>query len=263
MTRYALCIEYDGTGYSGWQRQHHSSSVQEEIEVALGRVADQPITVVASGRTDAGVHAWQQCAHFDTDKVREDKAWVMGVNANLPRDISIRSVTRVSDDFHARYSTVDRTYRYLVLNRTSRSALRHQRVAVVHQALDAQRMHHAAQSLVGEHDFSSFRAAGCQAKHARREISAISVARRSDMIVFQVSGNAFLHNMVRIIVGSLMKVGSNAEPVDWLAALLALQDRTKAGKTAAASGLYFLGPTYNAHFSIPHWRDSVPAELLL
>ena len=165
MNKYALCIEYDGTRYSGWQRQHHSKSVQESVEQALSIVADQPVTLIASGRTDAGVHALHQCAHFQTDRSREDKAWVLGVNANLPSDIAVRSVTPVSDDFHARYSTVDRSYRYLILNRVSRSALCHQRVAVVHQPLDDIRMHRIAQCLVGEHDFSSFRAAGCQAKH--------------------------------------------------------------------------------------------------
>ena len=261
MNKYALCIEYDGTRYSGWQRQHHSKSVQECLEHALSIVADQPVTLVASGRTDAGVHALQQCAHFKTDRSREDKAWVLGVNANLPNDIAVRSVTPVSDDFHARYSTVDRSYRYLILNRVSRSALCHQRVAVVHQPLDDIRMNRIAQCLVGEHDFSSFRAAGCQAKHARREIFSIAVNRRNDVLELQIRGNAFLHNMVRIIVGSLIRIGDGTAPDDWLATVLNLRDRTKAGKTAAACGLYFLGPTYQSRYGIPHWKDAITDSL--
>ena len=169
MNKYALCIEYDGTHYSGWQRQHHSKSVQECLERALSMVADQPITLVASGRTDAGVHALQQCAHFKTDRSREDKAWVLGVNANLPNDIAVRSVTPVGDDFHARYQACQRSYRYEILNLNTRSALLDRRVGLIHAPLDAERMHAAAQALVGEHDFSSFRAAGCQARHARRQ----------------------------------------------------------------------------------------------
>jgi len=261
MGKYALCIEYDGSRYSGWQRQHHSKSVQESIEKALSVVADEPVTLVASGRTDAGVHALQQCAHFETDRNREDKAWVLGVNANLPSDISVRSVTAVSEDFHARYSTLDRTYRYLILNRVSRSALRHQRVAVVHQPLDEQRMHNVSQCLVGEHDFTSFRAAGCQAKHARREVLSIAVRRRNDLVEVQICGNAFLHNMVRIIVGSLVRVGDGTESDNWLASTLSLRDRTRAGKTAAACGLYFLGPRYQSGFGIPHWKDAIPSDL--
>ncbi len=263
MNKYALCIEYDGSRYSGWQRQHHSQSVQENVERALSIVADESVTLVASGRTDAGVHALQQCAHFETDRDRQDKAWVLGVNANLPSDISVRSVTAVGEDFHARYSTVDRTYRYLILNRVSRSALRHQRVAVVHQPLDEQQMHSAAQCLVGEHDFSSFRAAGCQAKHARREIFSIDVKRRNDVVQVQVCGNAFLHNMIRIIVGSLIRVGDGTESGDWLAATLGQRDRTRAGKTVAACGLYFLGPRYQACYGIPHWQDAIPADLFM
>lgn len=258
MKKYALCIEYDGSRYSGWQRQHHSKSVQENVERALSIVADEPVTVVACGRTDAGVHALQQCAHFVTDRRREHKAWVLGVNANLPDDISVRSVTQVDEDFHARYSTVDRSYRYLILNAVARSALRHRRVAVVHQPLDEQSMHLAAQCLVGEHDFSSFRAAGCQASHARREIFSIAVSRHNDVVEFQVCGNAFLHNMIRIIVGSLIRVGDGTESADWLKVLLEQRDRTRAGKTADACGLYFLGPVYPARYGIPHWQDAKP-----
>ncbi len=259
MTRYALGVEYDGSAYCGWQRQDHSPSVQQVVESAISRVADEAITVSASGRTDTGVHAWQQCVHFDSTRTRQLKAWVMGVNANLPDDVSVRHVTEVSDDFHARYSTLGRTYRYWILNSTARSALQRSRVGVVHRELNAETMHGAAQSLVGEHDFTSFRAAGCQAKHAVREITAVSVSRYNRHVMVQIEGNAFLHNMVRIIVGSLIAVGAGDESAGWIAALLQARDRRLAGATATAQGLYFMGPHYHTDFGIPHWRDSLPA----
>ena len=259
MTKYALIIEYVGSRYSGWQRQHHSPSVQEEIEKALSAVADDAITIVASGRTDAGVHAYAQCAHFETDKKRDNKAWVLGVNAKLPPDISIRSVTRVGSDFHARYSTIGRSYRYLILNRSSRSALMHQRVSVIYQPLDTDRMNVAAQSLVGEHDFTSFRAAGCQAKHAVREIRSVSVQRYNEQVQIEVVGNAFLHNMIRIIAGSLIRVGSGLESESWLGDVLLARDRTRAGVTAVPHGLYFMGPDYAPEFRIPDWRNALTA----
>lgn len=259
MTKFALAIEYDGSRYSGWQRQHHSSTVQEEIENALSEVADEEIIVTASGRTDAGVHAYAQCAHFETDRQRDHKAWVLGVNTKLPADISIRSATVVSDDFHARHSTVERCYRYLILNRSSRSALMHKRAAVIYQPLDTQSMNLAVQCLVGEHDFTSFRAAGCQAKHAVREIRAVSVQRFNEQVQIEVIGNAFLHNMIRIIVGSLIRVGDGQESVPWLKDLLVARDRTLAGVTAVPHGLYFMGPDYPPEFGIPSWRSSLPA----
>lgn len=263
MTKFALTVEYDGSRYSGWQRQHHSPSIQEQLEKALTAVADEPIVVTASGRTDAGVHAYAQCAHFETDRQREHKAWVLGVNAKLPADISIRSATPVSDDFHARYSTVGRSYRYLILNRSSRSALLNKRAAVIYQSLDTERMHEAAQCLVGEHDFSSFRAAGCQAKHAVREIRSVAVERQNEQLQIEVVGNAFLHNMIRIIVGSLIRVGAQQESLTWMQEVLQARDRTLAGATAVPHGLYFMGPDYPAAFGIPDWRSSLPHVAML
>ncbi len=261
MNKFALAIEYDGTAYSGWQRQHHSTTIQQQLEIALSKVADDDVVLVASGRTDAGVHAWQQCAHFETSARRDLKAWVLGVNAQLPADISVRSATPVSEDFHARYSTLDRTYRYLLLNQNSRSALLHRRVAVVYQPLDAERMQRAAQCLVGEHDFTSFRAAGCQAKHPRREIFSVTVTRRNLQVDVQITGNAFLHNMIRIIIGSLVRVGTGAERVEWLSEVLHARDRTLAGATSVAAGLYFMGPRYAPEHNIPLWSDSLPVGL--
>ena len=257
MARYALGIEYDGSGYCGWQRQDHSPSVQQVLEEALSKVADETVVVTASGRTDSGVHAWQQCVHFSSDQSRPSKAWVMGVNAHLPNDVSVRHVTSVSDDFHARHSTRGRTYRYIILNHTARSALQHQRVGVVYRGLNESSMQQAGQALVGEYDFTSFRAAGCQAKHAVREITGVTVQRFNRYVMVQIEGNAFLHNMVRIIVGSLISVGVGEQPVDWLGSLLDARDRTLAGATAVPDGLYFMGPHYDDSFCIPHWRDSL------
>lgn len=258
MARYALILEYDGSRYCGWQRQSHSASVQQCVEEAVSEVANQQVTLVASGRTDTAVHAFAQCAHFDTSAVREHKAWVLGVNAILPADVSVRSVTQVGDNFHARHSTVGRSYRYVILNRSSRSALMADRLAVIYQQLDHQLMHQAAQCLVGEHDFSSFRAAGCQARHAMREIRSIEVSRDRHRVTIEITGNAFLHNMVRIIVGSLIMIGTGRQSVRWLSDVLAAKDRTKAGTTAVPHGLYFMGPDYAPEFAIPDWRDSLP-----
>ncbi len=258
MQRYALGVEYDGSAYCGWQRQHHSPSVQQALEEALGHVADEQVVVNASGRTDTAVHAWQQCVHFDTSRVRELKAWVLGVNAHLPADISVRHATLVSDQFHARHSTVGRTYRYVILNHATRSALMHNRAAVVNQPLQERLMHEAAQSLIGEHDFTSFRAAGCQAKHAVREVTGIAVERFNHHLVVQVEGNAFLQNMVRIIVGSLVAVGKGEQKPDWIETVLAKRDRTLAGATAVPQGLFFMGPHYHERFGVPHWSEYLP-----
>jgi len=258
MAKYALGVEYNGSAYCGWQRQAHSPSIQQTLEEALCIVANEEVVVHASGRTDTGVHAWQQCVHFSCDQSRELKAWVMGVNAHLPDDISVRNVVEVDDDFHARYSTLGRTYRYLILNHPARSALQHQRVGVVFQHLNDALMHEEAQALVGEHDFTSFRAAGCQAKHAVREITAVTVSRHNQHVMVQIEGNAFLHNMVRIIVGSLIGVGTGDQSAGWMASVLQARDRTLAGTTAVASGLYFMGPHYDEAFGIPHWGDSLP-----
>lgn len=259
MARYALGVEYDGSAYCGWQRQSHSASVQQVLEEALCKVADEEVTVSASGRTDSGVHAWQQCAHFETAQPRELKAWVMGVNAHLPNNVSVRNVTRVNDNFHARYSTLGRTYRYWILNHPARSALQHQRVGVVYRELNEAAMHNAAQVLVAEHDFSSFRAAGCQAKHAVREITGIKVCRQNRLVMVQIEGNAFLHNMVRIIVGSLIDIGTGEQSQDWLSSVLLARDRTLAGATAVPHGLYFMGPHYDPDFGIPNWWESLPS----
>jgi len=254
--RIAAVIEYRGTRYSGWQFQDHTNSVQDELEKALAFVANEPVRVVCAGRTDAGVHALGQVVHWDTEVVRPDHGWRMGANNKLPDDIAIQWVGQVDDDFHARYQAVERSYRYYILNRSSRSATAAGLVTLERRPLDAEAMHRAVQALLGEHDFSSFRAAGCQANHAVRTLKRVSVRRQGDVVCFEVLGNAFLHNMIRIIVGNLISVGCGDEPESFIAELLAKQDRTKGRTTAKPDGLYFVGPRYPPEAGIPAPGDS-------
>jgi tRNA pseudouridine38-40 synthase len=249
--RLAVGIEYAGTRYAGWQRQDHAPSVQAEVERALGQVADHPVTIVCAGRTDAGVHALGQVVHFDTTAVRAPRGWLLGANVHLPSDVALSWVMPVADDFHARYWALARTYRYLVLNRPTRSPLAAERVCQWRTPLDAARMHAALQTLVGEHDFSAFRAAECQAQVAVRRLERISVEREGDLIVFEVTANAFLHHMVRNIVGSALPVGEGVRDAGWLAALLAGRERRVAGPTAPPGGLYLAAVEYPPAAGIP------------
>ncbi|MDO6459430.1 tRNA pseudouridine(38-40) synthase TruA [Granulosicoccaceae sp. 1_MG-2023] len=255
--RYALAVEYDGAAFCGWQFQKHCVSVQEVVERALSIVADEPVQVVCSGRTDAGVHARAQVVHFDCSAERPDRAWLMGANANMQGRVAIHWGQRVADDFHARYSACGRRYRYVILNRVARPGLARGQVGWVYPRLDHEAMHAAAQALVGEFDFTSFRAAGCQARHAVREIFAIRVSREGDYVYVDIAANAFLHNMVRIIVGSLIRVGKGEAPVSWIGELLQLRDRTAGGVTAVPDGLYFLGAWYPERFGIPDFSQAV------
>ncbi len=250
-SRIALVIEYDGSGFSGWQRQAHAPSVQEAVEAALSRVADHPVQVVCAGRTDAGVHATAQVAHFDTTAQRPLHAWVLGANSHLPRSVSVLSAHEVGGAFHARYSAVRRAYRYVFQCRRARPALLQDRVAWTHHRLDAERMHEAAQPLVGEHDFSAFRAVACQAAHPVREIHAVRVQRSGELVLIDVEANAFLHHMVRIVAGTLLSVGAGERSTDWPAELLAGGDRTRSGITAPACGLYLTRVAYPEAFSLP------------
>lgn len=249
--RFAACIEYDGTPFYGWQRLAHAPTVQEHVEQALSTVAAHPVSVVCAGRTDSGVHGLGQIIHFDTDAQRPERGWLFGCNAHLPDAIALRWIQPVVDTFHARFSAFARRYRYVILNRLARPALLQNRVYWQHGRLDAEAMHLAAQVLVGEQDFSSFRAAGCQASHAIREIHSVQVTRTGDFLYVDIVANAFLHHMVRNIVGSLVKVGAGEHPVTWMAELLAWRDRTKAGMTAPAAGLYFVHVAYPAEFGLP------------
>jgi tRNA pseudouridine38-40 synthase len=249
--KFAACIEYDGTPFYGWQRLSHGPTVQENVERALSQVAAHPVSVVCAGRTDTGVHGIGQVIHFETDAVRPERGWLFGTNAHLPDSVAMRWIQPVADEFHARFSARSRRYRYIILNRAARPALLHKRVCWQQSPLDAHAMHAAAQVLIGEQDFSSFRAAGCQARHAMREIISLQVSRAGDFVYVDIVANAFLHHMVRNIVGSLLKVGAGERPVAWMADLLALRDRTQAGMTAVAAGLYFVHVDYPETFNLP------------
>lgn len=250
--RVALGIEYDGSGFSGWQLQGHDErTVQAAVEAALGKVAAHPVRVVCAGRTDSGVHAVGQVVHFDTTALREPRNWVLGANVNLPPQVAVTWAKTVPDDFHARFSAVSRSYRYLILNRTTRSSLWAGRATWVHRPLDAGRMHAAAQALVGTHDFSSYRALGCQARSPVRTLHRIAVERHGEIIGLRVHANAFLHHMIRNIAGVLLAIGRGERPVEWAAEVLALRDRTLGGVTAPPDGLYFERAWYPDAFAIP------------
>jgi tRNA pseudouridine38-40 synthase len=254
MARIAIGIEYDGSAYSGWQTQPHARSVQGELEAALSRVADHPVAMTAAGRTDAGVHALAQVAHFDSDAARPLQAWVLGANAESAADVSVLWAHPVSEDFHARFSALSRTYVYRVLNRPMRPALDRERLCWRRRTLDAERMHEAAQALLGDHDFSSFRAAQCQSSTSMRRLLEISVTRCGEIIEIRVRANAFLHHMVRNIAGTLLAVGCGDRAPGWVDEVLAVRDRTRAGVTAPPQGLYFAGVEYPSGFGLPSVR---------
>jgi tRNA pseudouridine38-40 synthase len=225
--------------------------VQASLEQALSFVAAESIEVTCAGRTDAGVHGRCQVVHFDTTVQRDLRGWVLGACSNLPSSVAVLWAKVMPDDFHARFSARSRRYRYTILNRAIRPALDARYVAWERQPLDAEHMHVAAQALIGEHDFSAFRAISCQAAHARREIKRLSVRREGEQVIVEIEANAFLHHMVRNIVGSLLLVGRGEQPVAWMAELLAGRNREVAGPTAAASGLTFIGPRYEHHWGLP------------
>ena len=240
MPRIAVALEYDGAQFAGWQTQQAGvSSVQETAEAAFSRIADEPVSLVCAGRTDAGVHAVGQVAHFDTKALRGERGWVLGANSNLPDSVSVRWARAVPGHFHARYSAEARTYRYFVLNRLGRSALAMHRATLVYRPLDVERMRAAAGLLLGEHDFSAFRAAECQARSPIRRLAALNVERQGDRVVIEATANAFLQHMVRNLVGLLLEVGIGKAPPEWAAEVLASRDRTRNAATAPASGLYF------------------------
>jgi tRNA pseudouridine38-40 synthase len=249
--RLAVGIEYHGGGYSGWQQQTEAASVQGALEQALSRVADEPIQVVCAGRTDAGVHARAQVIHFDTQAQRSPRAWLLGGNSYLPRDISLRWVQPVPDDFHARFSALARSYRYLILNRATRSALAEGRALVVFQQLDLPAMQAGAQWLIGEHDFSAFRSSECQARSPVRQLRALLVQRSGDWLAIDVTANAFLHHMVRNIVGLLLVIGQQRADPERARQQLESRSRSAGEATAAAHGLYLWRVDYAAQFGLP------------
>lgn len=258
--RIAVGLEYEGTRYAGWQTQPSAEAVQLLAERALGKVAAEAVGLVCAGRTDAGVHARGQVAHFDTGATRSMRAWTLGANSELPRDISISWVRPVPAHFHARYSAEARTYRYLILNRAARSGLLAHRATWIHRALDVEPMAQAAAVLEGEHDFSAFRAAECQAKSPIRRMERLTVTREGDWLAIEATANAFLHHMVRNIAGLLIRIGKGDAPPSWAAEVLAGRDRRLSAATAPADGLYFWHVRYPAAFLIPPPScDMIPA----
>tara|TARA_B110000914_G_scaffold205237_1_gene200221 strand:+ start:2583 stop:3410 length:828 start_codon:yes stop_codon:yes gene_type:complete len=251
--RIALGIEYDGSPYSGWQKQKfpQQETVQEYIETALSKVADSNVVVSCAGRTDAGVHATCQVVHFDTEIDRGAKAWTQGVNSMLPRTIRVVWSRTQEDDFHARFSALSRRYLYLMYQRETQSAMLHGRASYTRRELDEVSMHAAAQHFLGEQDFTSFRAAGCQSKTAMRNVMHANVYRRGGFLIFDVKANAFLQHMVRNMMGSLLQVGRGDKGPAWIAELLSLQDRARAAPTALPDGLYLVGVEYPQSCDLP------------
>lgn len=249
--RIAAIIEYDGSSFSGWQRQVHARSVQAVVEEALSRVADEPIQVTVAGRTDAGVHALAQAIHFDTSATRSEYSWVRGANSNLPNDAALLWAGEVDAGFHARYSATGRHYHYVILNRLVRPTYLARRVTHEYRPLDVARMQNGARHLIGEHDFTSFRAAECQAKNPVRALRALEVTRHGELVHLRAYANAFLQHMVRNIAGVLMTIGSGEREPEWAKEVLEARDRRQGGITAAPDGLYLKEIEYPEHFNIP------------
>ncbi len=249
--RLAVGIEYDGSSYFGWQTQPHAPNVQDTLDAALSAVADQPVGTVAAGRTDTGVHATGQVIHFDTLAERSERSWLLGANSNLPDDVNALWVRHVPGSFHARYSATGRVYRYLILNRPVRSALLRRRAWWVRDALDVRPMREAAELLLGEHDFSAYRAAACQSKTPVRDLRRLDIERSGEQIWLTCEANAFLHHMVRNLVGTLVRIGRGEERPQWAAELLEGRDRRLSGMTAPAVGLTLTAVHYPAGFGLP------------
>ncbi len=249
--RYALQIEYDGSRFHGWQSQPNGVTVQDHLQRALSIIAGSPVAATAAGRTDTGVHALAQVVHFDTEVNRPDQAWVRGVNTHLPQEIAVLWVQPVADDFHARFSALSRSYRYVLFNSPVRPALQHRRVGWYHRPLNDRAMNAAAARLLGEHDFSSFRSSQCQAKSPVKTMHVASVDRCGDYVIFNFQAGGFLHHMVRNIVGALLWVGYGRRESEWIAELLGLHERALAPPTFMPDGLYFTGVEYDGRWKLP------------
>lgn len=260
--RIALGLEYDGSRFLGWQTQPGGGTVQDSLQEAASAIAGEAISVVAAGRTDRGVHAREQVVHFDTEASRPRSAWVRGVNALLPSSVGVLWATPVDASFHARYSARARTYRYVLINRSVRPALLAGRAGWFHAPLDLDAMQEAARQLLGEHDFSAFRSAECQARSPVRTITTLRIERRGERIDFVVRANAFLHHMVRNVVGTLVYVGKGRYPPSWVKDLLATRDRARAAPTFAAEGLYLESIEYESRWGLPQGRSDLERLVL-
>ncbi|MDR2876876.1 MAG: tRNA pseudouridine(38-40) synthase TruA [Chromatiales bacterium] len=255
--RIALGIEYQGAAFCGWQSQSGVRTVQDCVERALAVVANAPVRTICAGRTDTGVHAFNQVVHFDPPTARAPRAWVFGANAHLPPDIAVRWALPVIDDFHARFSALRRHYRYIILDSRTRPAVMAGRVSWSFRALDELRMREAAAHLIGEHDFSSFRSYACQANHPVRTVYRLDVTRHGDLIMLDVVANAFLHHMVRNIAGVLMEIGSGRQPVEWSRTVLEARDRVRGGVTAPPEGLYLVRVEYPPEYGVRYEPETL------
>ncbi len=253
--RIVIGLEYRGQGFCGWQSQPRGCGVQDVLETAVSAIAGEKTAVAAAGRTDAGVHAALQIAHFDVGAERPLTAWVRGVNSHLPEGVAVLWARETDDSFHARFAAIQRGYRYVLLNHPVRPGLDAGRVGWHHRPLDADAMHRAASHLVGRHDFSAFRAAACQAKSPVKDLRRARVERRGDYLLCDFEADGFLHHMVRNIVGALVQVGAGIRPPVWLDELLASRDRTLAAPTFDPAGLYLSHVRYPAHFALPEHSD--------
>ncbi|MEK7991144.1 MAG: tRNA pseudouridine(38-40) synthase TruA [Thiotrichaceae bacterium] len=249
--RIAFGVEYDGSSYVGWQKQKNGLSVQERVEVAIAKVANHPVNVISAGRTDRGVHALGQVIHVDVEVERSAHSWILGTNANLPKDISILWAQAVDDNFHARFSAQARHYRYIITNRLSRPALHARQVTWEYRPLDIVKMQKAAQFLMGQHDFTSYRTVACQAHNPVRTILYLNLSQQHDHIYLDISANAFLHHMVRNIAGVLLDIGSGIKPPEWAKEVLDARDRKQASATAPEHGLYLYKVDYPAPYQFP------------
>ncbi len=249
--RIALGVEYDGSPFSGWQSQPDASTIQDTLQAALNRIAGKSISIIAAGRTDAGVHALEQVVHFDTSIERPISAWVRGTNSMLPDSIAVLWAHPVPDEFHARFSAHARSYRYLLINRQVRCAVQHGKAGWFHTPLDVEKMIDAAQYLLGEHDFSAFRSSECQAKSPIKNLAQLEIQKKDDTIVFDLKADAFLHHMVRNIVGCLVYVGKGNHPPQWMAEVLDSRDRSRGAPTFAPDGLYLRRISYDAKWKLP------------
>ncbi|RFC31805.1 MAG: tRNA pseudouridine38-40 synthase [Candidatus Nitrotoga sp. MKT] len=249
--RIALGVEYDGSQYFGWQSQAGGHTVQDALQAALSGIANERILVVAAGRTDTGVHAQEQVVHFNTNVVRPLTAWVRGVNALLPNSIAVLWAHTVPEEFHARFSAQARSYRYLLINRSVRNAMQHGKAGWFHAPLNVEKMREAAQHLLGEHDFSALRAAECQAKSPIKNLAQLDIKKQGNAIVFDLSANAFLHHMVRNIIGCLVYVGKGKYPPQWMREVLEGRERSLAAPTFAPDGLYLRRVIYDVKWELP------------
>ena len=251
MNRLALCVEYDGSAFHGWQVQKDTKTVQGVLESALSRVADEPIRVVTAGRTDTGVHATGQVVHFQTTRIRSSYAWLRGTNTCLDHSVAVLWAKEVPNSFHARFSALSRSYRYVVLNRKARPTFLKSRVTWDHRPLDIDRMRAASSFLLGRHDFNGYRAAACQAKQSVRLINLLNIFRQGDWIWIDIDADGFLHHMVRNIVGVLSAIGAGEAESEWAKTVLDSRDRKLGGVTAPPDGLYFRQVTYPVEFDLP------------